>query len=180
MSSNGQVSRSDWIRWVVEEYETPLIRYAVSLTNNLDTARDVVQDTFLRLCAADLTQIEDHLLEWLFTVCRNRALDVYRKENRLKPLDDHHLAGVESSDPSPVAALERRESAVEVMDALKSLSPNHQEVVRLKFQHGLSYQEISNITQLSVSNVGFILHIALRKLRRQLSTHAETLRNQEL
>jgi RNA polymerase sigma-70 factor (ECF subfamily) len=40
--------------------------------------------------------------------------------------------------------------------------------VRLKFQAGLSYREISRVTELSVSNVGYLIHTAIRTLRRQL------------
>jgi RNA polymerase sigma-70 factor (ECF subfamily) len=46
-----------------------------------------------------------------------------------------------------------------------SLSPNQREVIRLKFQSDLSYKEIAEITQLSVTNVGFLLHTGLKKLR---------------
>jgi len=52
-----------------------------------------------------------------------------------------------------------------VMDLLEHLSPNQQEVVRLKFQDELSYKQISSVTGLTVSNVGFLLHTALRRLR---------------
>jgi DNA-directed RNA polymerase specialized sigma24 family protein len=45
--------------------------------------------------------------------------------------------------------------------------------VRLKFQNGFSYQEISRITSLSVGNVGFILHTALKALRQNLSAQPE-------
>jgi len=41
-------------------------------------------------------------------------------------------------------------------------------VLRLKFQEGLSYREIAAITDVSVSNVGFLLHTALKTLRGRL------------
>lgn len=55
---------------------------------------------------------------------------------------------------------------------LKTLTPNQQEVVRLKFQNGFSYREISAITGLSESNVGYLLHIAIRKIRERLAAFA--------
>jgi RNA polymerase sigma-70 factor (ECF subfamily) len=48
------------------------------------------------------------------------------------------------------------------------LPDNQQEVVRLKFQNGLSYREISCITKLSVSNVGYLIHTAIQKIRAEL------------
>ena len=44
--------------------------------------------------------------------------------------------------------------------------------MRLKFHGGLSYREISKITNRSVSNVGYLLHAAVRKIRRQLDADA--------
>ena len=51
-----------------------------------------------------------------------------------------------------------------------ALPDRDQELLRLKFQEGLSYKQISAVTDLSVSNVGFILHKALRRLRSELTT----------
>jgi RNA polymerase sigma-70 factor (ECF subfamily) len=45
------------------------------------------------------------------------------------------------------------------------LRPNQREVIRLKFMHDCSYQEIANVTGLSIGNVGFIMHTAIKKLR---------------
>ena len=45
---------------------------------------------------------------------------------------------------------------------------NQQEVLRLKFQHGLSYREISGVTELTVSHVGVLIHNGLKALRARL------------
>jgi RNA polymerase sigma-70 factor (ECF subfamily) len=41
--------------------------------------------------------------------------------------------------------------------------------VRLKFQNGFSYKEIARITELSVTNVGFLIHTAVTRLRREFA-----------
>ena len=79
-------SRSSWVHAALERYEQPLIRYAARFTGDVERAREVVQDTFLKLCAADRAKVESRLAPWLYTVCRNRALDVRDKEVRMKPL----------------------------------------------------------------------------------------------
>jgi RNA polymerase sigma-70 factor (ECF subfamily) len=53
----------------------------------------------------------------------------------------------------------------QVTKALDRLSENQREVIRLKFQQGLSYKEISEVTGLSSGNVGFLLHTGLKRLR---------------
>ena len=52
---------------------------------------------------------------------------------------------------------------------LAGLPDNQQEVVRLKFQDGLSYKEIAGVTGLTVSNVGFLIHTAIHTLRREFA-----------
>lgn len=160
--------KADWVRATMERFEGPLTRYAASITGDADRARDVVQDTFVRLCGEDPARLNGKLTEWLFTVCRNRALDVQRKENRMSALTEIDLETRASEEPSPAAQAEQRESASKVLRLLESLPPNQRDVVRLKFQNGLSYQEISAVTGLSVTNVGFLIHTGLKTLRQQM------------
>jgi RNA polymerase sigma factor (sigma-70 family) len=172
MRNNGHCGKRDWVRLAVERYEGQLMRYAVHMTGDVERARDVVQDTFLRLCAEEPGAIDGHLAEWLFTVCRHRVFDIQRKESRLRPLDEIELKSFASDTPSPARVAEQQEVTSQLLDALKTLPPNQQEVVRLKFQNGLSYQEISGITKLTVTNVGFLLHTAMKTLRRHLERNS--------
>ena len=66
---------------------------------------------------------------------------------------------------APNFAAEHNEMGERLSTQLQLLPPNQQEVIRLKFQHGLSYKEISAVTGLSVSNVGYLLHVAIKRLR---------------
>jgi RNA polymerase sigma factor (sigma-70 family) len=163
-----EARRAEWVRAAVDRFSGPLTRYAQLITGNLEQARDVVQDTFVRLCDEKPERVDPYLARWLFTVCRNRALDVQRKQSRMKPLNEVEMNSQASPDPSPSAQAERRETDGEVLRLLAQLPRNQQEVVRLKFQNGLNYREISEVTQLSVSNVGFLMHTALNTLRQQM------------
>ena len=167
-NDDSELKKAEWVGAAVDRYAGPLTRYAALITGDLELARDVVQDTLVRLCDEKPERVNSHLAQWLFTVCRNRALDVQRKESRMRPLSDVELRAQVSPEPSPAVQAERREASGEVLGLLAKLPQNQQEVVRLKFQNGLSYQEISNVTNLTVSNVGFLIHTALKTIRRQL------------
>jgi RNA polymerase sigma-70 factor (ECF subfamily) len=167
-----QEGGAPWILDAVRTHEAPLVRYAARILGDVERAREVVQETFLRLCSRASEDVRDHLAEWLFTVCRNRALDVKRKEKRMSTRPDDELPTRASDEPGPVQLLERREAADSVLRAIDGLSSNQQEVIRLKFQNGLSYKEISRITELSVSNVGFLIHTGLKTLRERLTRGA--------
>jgi len=160
--------KADWVKAVLERHGAALTRYAASITGDEDSARDVVQDTFVRLCAETPEHLDGHLAPWLFTVCRNRALDVQRKIHRLVPLADDAFDTTPDDRPSPAAVLEQRETVGLALDLLETLTPQQREVVRLKFQAGLSYEEIGSVTRLSATNVGFILHTALKTLRQRM------------
>jgi RNA polymerase sigma-70 factor (ECF subfamily) len=158
-----------WVRAAVDRFERPLTLYAARLLGDADAARDVVQDTFLRLCAQDRDAIDSRLAEWLFTVCRNRALDVLRKESRMTQLSDDHARVRPGVGPGPAESVETRDSAAKALKLLDTLPTNQRDVIRLKFQNGFSYQEISRISGHSVSNVGYLIHVGLKTLRRQLA-----------
>ena len=132
----------------------------------------IVQDTFLRLCSKSPDLLEGKVKQWLFKVCRNRALDEQRKDRRMTALDEKTLNGEADEQRSPDKVVELNERTNRVTKLLDDLPANQREVIRLKFQNGLSYREISEITRLSVSNVGFLIHTGVKTLRRQLQ--AET------
>ena len=83
-----KASKSQWIEAALKQHESNLIRYATWILSDGERAREVVQETFLRLCKETPERIDDHLPQWLFTVCRNLAFDVRKKENRMTPLTD--------------------------------------------------------------------------------------------
>jgi RNA polymerase sigma factor (sigma-70 family) len=162
-----------WVATTVARYQAPLTRYATRLLGDTERARDVVQDSFARLLAQPRDAVDGHAVEWLFTVCRHRALDVLRKEGRIMRFEEGAVERVADAAPLPGHKLEREETHTALLRLIGLLPPNQQEVVRLKFQNGFSYKEISRITRLSVTNVGFLIHTAVARLRREWAAQAE-------
>ena len=169
MKKSKPQDRAAWVHELLAEYEQPLTQYAARLTGNLEAARDVVQETFLRLCRLEPASIDGRVAAWLYTVCRNRALDVRRKESRMKVLSESNLETPSGPEQDPAVVAETRDGAGRALQALTLLPDNQQDVVRLRFQAGLSYKEIAEVTQLSVSNVGYLIHTALKTIREKLA-----------
>ena len=166
------LASQSWIDAAIEQYEGPLLRYAQHFVFDLESARDVVQDTFMKLCKQSETEMRPKLAKWLFTVCRNRAIDVCRKESRMKvapedQISDHLVTRADDS-ASPTVAIEKVETAQGLMQQLSRLPDQQQEILRLKFHGGLTYREIAEVTGLSSSHVGVILHTAISKLRQRM------------
>ena len=84
-------------------------------------------------------------------------------------VENETIERLEVTDSDPAEIAEREEAHSEVMRFLDRPPTNQQEVIRLKFQGDMSYKEISEVTSLSVSNVGFLMHTGLKRLRQLLS-----------
>lgn len=172
LGSDGSWVAESWVKCAIEQHEGSLLRYAQHFVHDIETARDVVQDTFLQLCRNPKEELKPRVAQWLFTVCRNRAIDVCRKERRMKlapenQLDDQ-LSKQTDASFDPGSRLEKTEAAEGLTKQIEKLPDRQQEVLRLKFHAGLSYREIADITGLTSTNVGFILHTAISKLRQRL------------
>ena len=79
------------------------------------------------------------------------------------------VAATASAEPRPEWAIEVRDSASHVLSLLGRLPAKQQEVLRLKFQHGLSYKEIGRVMDENVGNVGWLIHTGIRNLRGRLA-----------
>jgi RNA polymerase sigma-70 factor (ECF subfamily) len=169
MTGNRRNSDASWFQRAVDRYEGPLVRYAARLVGDVQRGQDVVQDTFLRLCGKSPAELDGHLAAWLFAVCRNRALDVRRKETRMRPLSKHRAEASLGREADQAVAVEARETVQQLEAILAQLPESQQEVIRLKFQDGMSYRQISEITDLTVSNVGYVIHRAIKRIREELS-----------
>ena len=131
-------------------------------------AEECVQDVFRKLLKQDFDKIreEDHLRAWLFTVCRNGALNIKRKESRfVEEKEDESL----SEEPNPFENLDKRECYKKATALMKGvLSKDQQKVIKLRYFSDLSYKEIAKKMKTTTGNVGFLLSVGLSKVRKKL------------
>jgi RNA polymerase sigma-70 factor (ECF subfamily) len=170
MQRNGATD-NDWIEQALADHQGPLIRYATNLLDDRERARDVVQDTFLRLCRQPPQKVNRGLKTWLFITCRRRALDVLKKEKRMSRIDDVSAQPQPSNAPDPRGQIESEETQQVMLEQLAALPDQQREVIRLKFAGGLSYKQIAEVTGLKNGYVGYLIHHGLKNLRRPLSEH---------
>ncbi len=157
---------------IVSEYEGTLLRFVMRIVQDSGAAQDIVQDAFVRLFRSwtEAWKPSPLMLRWLYRVAHNCALDHLRRQRRMEALHMRHAQEEAISHPSsgvlePTVSPEAERAA----EALRSLSQREQQVVILKVYEEKSYREISEITGLSVSNVGYILHHAMKKLAEQVN-----------
>ena len=158
--------RQGWVIDALQRYEAPLLRYASRLVGDAEIARDLTQESFLRLCRQPRPKVDGHLRNWLYTVCRNAAFDHLRKAGRMDLIDATDLSErTDDVTPPPTARAERKEAEGMLRRGIDALPARQREVVHLKFAEGLSYREIARLTGESVGNVGYMIHAAIKSLR---------------
>jgi len=149
----------------LERYERPLIRFAQTYTRELEDARDVVQDVFLKLSQNIHLIDTERLAPWLFTTCRNRALDLYRKNRRLVAMDTETLELETDTVSDPSENMEAAETTAALHKMISELPAKQRQAVWLKFITNLSYQEISQVMETSIGNVGYLIHHGVAAMR---------------
>lgn len=153
-------------------YEQSLLRFVGRLLGDPEMAQDVVQEAFLEVARHPrrLTRVEN-CHNWLLRVVRNLGMTHLRRVARQRK----HVAAVARQAPvepagvAPEAVLEADETRAEVHAALTRLPTRQRELLLLRVQENKSYREIAEITGLTATNVGYLLHQALRTLGRQLA-----------
>lgn len=153
------------MRYSKAEFETlyaqcfpPSMRLAMSLLNEEDEARDVVQEVFLRLWESGI-RVEKPLA---FTVraVRNASL------NRISMLETREKIRRRISTDSPADDIDVEEYHEEVRKAVEMLlTPRERDVVGKVYTDGLSYKETAETLEVSVSAVNKNIVSALKKLR---------------
>ena len=157
----------------LEEFERPLVRYATRLlSGDGSAARDAVQHTFLKLCST--AELPPNIPAWLYTVCRNQAMDRLR-QNKREPLANEQetiaCSLLESKELDPAEKLERDDLLRLIQELISQLAPTQREVAEL-WSQGFSNQEISDVSGKTASAVRVNLHRAIKSIRQHPLIHA--------
>lgn len=104
---------------------------------------------------------------WLFTIARNVAIDHYRQARRHAPLE---AAAEVPGGESPEELAERRSDLDRLARLFERLEDRERELLALKYGAGLTNRAIAKHTGLTESNVGTIVHRAIRDLRAEWSS----------
>ncbi|HEY2414640.1 MAG TPA: sigma-70 family RNA polymerase sigma factor [Pirellulaceae bacterium] len=164
-----------WVLDALDQYEGRLLRYAQRLLGELDEARDIVQFVFLKLCDQSETDINNRLPQWLYTVCRNRAMDVLRASGREKANGKSVGWAVPSSETKdgghsppyeddPADLAEQADLHALLRTLIENLPANQREALDL-WADGFSYLQIAAITKHSEGHVRVLVHRGLKALR---------------
>lgn len=154
-------------------YQDSLVRFVSGYLQDESAAQDIVQETFLRVARHPQRLLDvSNCHNWLLRVARNLSVDhlrgVIRRRKHTAAYARQRAAEAaarEASLAEPAdAAVEREEVRRRVREEIRQLNPRLKELMLLKVQEGKTYREIAGITGLSVTNVGYLLHRAMKTL----------------
>lgn len=143
------------------------IRYRV---RRADAADDLTAQTFQRALAkiGSFDPQRSTFTPWLFTIARNAVNDHLRARKRVRWVSLQWLRGREAVSSDADDLLIGQERRHRLLAAVGRLDARQQDILAMKFAAGQTNREIARVTGLTESNVGVILHRAVRKLRREL------------
>jgi RNA polymerase sigma-70 factor (ECF subfamily) len=129
-----------------------------------DEAEDLTSETFEKAWRGRHKYRRDlgAFTTWLFAIARNVAIDHYRRQVPLEPLDHaSHVAATGSPEEDAMRASE----VARLTALLATLGERERELIALRYGAGLTNRSIARLSGLSESNVGTILHRAISDLR---------------
>lgn len=126
-----------------------------------DFAQDAMLTVWRKAELFDRTKA--HAATWIFTIARNRRLDVLRQDARRLPLPEIDLAQDEPEQPDKVVLA--AENAARLKAAMARLSPDQIEVLRLAFFQDNPHSEIARRLELPLGTVKSRIRKAMIKLR---------------
>ena len=170
---------------LVEKYKQPVINLLYRTVRDLDEAEDLAQNVFVQVYkSADRYRVEAKFSTWMFTIARNIGLNELRRRSRhpaesleaaLEPGEES--AGRQFEDrasPSAPEELLQGELVGKVEEALAALPEAQRTAILLYKEKEMSYDEISEIMQCSLSATKSLIHRGRETLKEKLKPYLKT------
>lgn len=154
---------------IIEAYQTPVYNLAYRMLNNSGEAEEAAQEAFIRAYTRLESYNPDHKFStWLLSITSNYCIDQIRKRRALllsidEPLAPHP-ALMSDKEEAPESQLVQSQQEEMVQSLLEGLEPDYREAVILRYWHELSYEEIAEVMDTSVSAIKSRLFRARKQL----------------
>jgi len=143
----------DLLDHLIEKYQHRLLRYLVSLTGHRELAEDFFQETWIRVLERGRQYDSRHEFStWLFTIARNLVIDHMRRKQptsleALSANDDAAPFEIPvTGQPTAFDVTVQREQNEQISAGMEQIVPEYREALVLRFQEGMSLDEIAQVT----------------------------------
>lgn len=139
-------------------------RYLIRLGADRDVAEDIVQETIYKGLLYIDSIHEDKFSAWMFKVALNHYYDLCRKKKRMEiPIEDVAAEGNEA----PEELFLQKERREEIERILEDLTPIYKQLLIMKYELDLSYQEISGLLGIRMEMVKTYLYRARKQFQKK-------------
>ena len=170
---------------LVEKYKQPVMNLIVRMIQDETEAEDVAQQVFIQVYkSAPRYEASAKFVTWLFTIARNLCLNEIRRRSRhpTDSLEAPARVGDEARMPqhedhgatSPPEALMRRELERKIEEALAELPENQRTAILLCRQGEMSYEDIAEVIDCSLSATKSLIHRGRETLKSRLKPYLRT------
>ena len=161
-------------RQLVARFQRPVFNLVARMVRDHGLAEDLAQDAFVKAFdrLATFRAEQGKFSNWMFKIAHNTAIDHLRKATLdTVPLDapeadepDYHAILADPRSATPLEGAIRSDLARDIGSAIERLRPEYREVVVLRHQEGLAYDEIADVTGLPLGTVKTYIHRARKEL----------------
>ena len=151
----------------------PLKPFAVSLTHDQETAKDLFQETLYKALAnQDKYSTGTNISAWLFTIMRNIFINEYRRKVKQRTIFDNSTNET-SINPGKIIISSRGEHSLQLKEIHKAIYqlPQIFKIPFLLYFEGYRYHEISGSLNEPLGTIKSRIHFARKLLKKQLSQH---------
>jgi len=159
------------------QYERRVYQYVCGFIRDRGVAEEIVVDTMTSVWNGARTfNGESRVSTWILGIARHKALDAARKQGRrAEHVSIDQAESVPSPHDTPQETTERRLAADATRRAMRALSSDHQEILRLVFYEELPYEDIATLLAIPVNTVKTRVYYA----KQQLKLHLQRLESGE-
>jgi RNA polymerase sigma-70 factor, ECF subfamily len=166
-----------YYKLMVDEYQLPVVNTCLGILHNRHDAEDIAQDVFIEIFLSVRNfRSDSRLSTWIYRIAINKSINFQRKKNRQKwitSLEDLFSGRNETQLPSPAdnhasAEIEQMQLSQNLHAAIDSLPDNQRIAFVLNKYDELSYKEISDVMNITVSSVESLIHRAKVNLQKKL------------
>lgn len=168
-----QRGNRDAYRSFYDDYFGMLNNYGSKFSNNKELIEDAIHDLFVRLWTSrEQLGTPPSVKNYLLKSLRNTLLRKMKKEEKYTGIDGqtYPLSFTISYKSETVQHIENRELQLQIKTYIDSLPPRQQEVIYLRFYEGLTYEEISQVMEISLNSSYKLLYKALANLESSIGT----------
>jgi RNA polymerase sigma-70 factor (ECF subfamily) len=160
----------DALRRIYEKYKNDLLKLAVALLNDVNTAEDVVEEVFTAFAQSAATiRISGDLKSYLTICVVNRIRNTKRDRQRHEACDINESKGIVCRSKGPEQWAIMNEEMELLSRALVQIPYQQREVVTLYMQGGMTFKKIAKIQNASINTVQGRYRYGLNKLRSLLN-----------